>query len=299
MYANSGYLNNSQIHFMDKSKPLVVGSCGTYHLHTYPRLPTYRPKGRIDYQLLYIAAGKAHFYFKDNEEEIVTAGHMVLYRPKEMQKYVYYAEDQTEVYWVHFTGSDVKKLLKTYGLPAAGHVFYTGTSPDYQLLFRRMIQELQMCNPHYEEVLAMSLRQLLILIFRQSAQNKKVNTYVQTEIEQTIHFFNEHYNQNINIADYAASKGMSTSWFIRSFKQYNGLTPMSYILSLRISTAQSLLETTSYNVTEIASIVGYDNPLYFSRLFHKQVGLSPREYRKQKEMEMSGKESGSPIPQPP
>ena len=107
MYLNSGYLNHSRVDFMDKTKPLIVGSCGTYHLFTREKLPTYRPKGRIDYQLLYVAAGKAHFFFR-GKEEIVTAGHMVLYRPKEVQRYVYYGADQTEVYWVHFTGRDVK-----------------------------------------------------------------------------------------------------------------------------------------------------------------------------------------------
>lgn len=54
-----------------------------------------------------------------------------------------------------------------------------------------------------------------------------------------------------------------------------------YILSLRISNAQTLLKSTNYNVTEIADIVGYDNPLYFSRLFKKQSGMSPSEFRKQ------------------
>ena len=62
------------------------------------KLPTWRPRGRLDFQLLYIAAGKAHFHFgSDTEETIVPAGHMVLYRPKEPQKYEYYANDQTEV----------------------------------------------------------------------------------------------------------------------------------------------------------------------------------------------------------
>lgn len=58
MYINSGYLHNSLLDFKDKTRPLVVGSCGTYRLIHQPRLPTYRPRGRIDYQLLYITAGK-------------------------------------------------------------------------------------------------------------------------------------------------------------------------------------------------------------------------------------------------
>lgn len=61
--------------------------------------------------------GKAHFHFGDGDEDtIVQAGHMVLYRPKEPQKYEYYGVDQTEVYWVHFTGSNVTNLLRSHGL---------------------------------------------------------------------------------------------------------------------------------------------------------------------------------------
>ena len=86
MYANSAYLNNTLQAIKDKSKPLIVTSCGTYRLYTKPKLPTLRPRGRVDYQLLYIAAGKAHFYFNE-KEQIITAGHMVLFRPKEPQKY--------------------------------------------------------------------------------------------------------------------------------------------------------------------------------------------------------------------
>ena len=134
MYMNAGYLHNSRVDFKDKSRPLIVGSCGTYHLYTTPKLPTYRPRGRIDFQLLYIAAGQAHF-FLDGKDVVVTAGHMVLYLPKEVQKYVYYGVDQTEVYWVHFTGGNVKNILKSYGIPLNGHVFYTGKFPEYQRLF--------------------------------------------------------------------------------------------------------------------------------------------------------------------
>ena len=73
---------------------------------------------------------------------------------------------------------------------------------------------------------------------------------------------------------------MSTSWFIRNFRLYTGFTPMQYILSKRIYNAEVLLKNQHYNVTEIARIVGYENPLYFSRAFKKAKGLSHLEYRK-------------------
>lgn len=205
---------------------------------------------------------------------------MVLYLPKEVQKYVYYGVDQTEVYWVHFTGGNVKNILKSYGIPLNGHVFYTGKFPEYQRLFLEMIQELQLCRPHFEELLSALLGQLFILISRQLNGTHKLADYIQTEMESAIRYFNEHYNKEIVIDDYAASTHRSTTWFIRSFKQYTGMTPMQYIISTRISNAQRLLGSMDYNVTEIASIVGYDNPLYFSRLFKKQTGMAPSEYRK-------------------
>ena len=283
MYTNLAYLNNSLIDFMDKKKPLIVGSCGTYHLFTRPRLPTYRPKGRLDFQILYIASGKAHFYFEDKGiDTVVPAGHMVVYRPKEPQKYEYFGDEQTEVYWVQFTGKDVKHILRSSGISDDMRVINTGTSLEYTRLFKQMILELQRRQPDYQEMLALLLRQLLITIHRQLASDRRSrNVYLDTEMEAAIQYFNDNYNTEINIEAYAASRGMSVSWFIRSFRQYANTTPMQYIVSIRIANAQILLETTNYNVTEIGRIVGYDNPLYFSRIFKKQKGASPSEYRTQ------------------
>lgn len=280
MYANTAYLNNTLYAIKDKSKPLIVTSCGTYRLYTKPKLPTLRPRGRVDYQLLYIAAGKAHFYF-DGKEQIITAGHMVLYRPKEPQKYDYYREDQTEVYWVHFTGGDVKNILRSYGLTDDKKVFYCGSGLDYQNLFRTMINELQMCKEKYSEMLEMYLRQIFIMLQRYFANAARTEPIrVIEEIDKATKYFNEHYNEDINIEEYTQKNYLSISWFIRAFKQCTGSTPMQYILSKRISNAETLLLDHSYNITEISQIVGYDNPLYFSRIFKKIKGLSPSEYRK-------------------
>ena len=117
MYINSAYLHNSTAAFCDTSAPLVVGSCGIYRIYTKSQLKTSRPKGRVDYQLLYIASGQAHFYF-DGKNQLVGAGNMILYRPDEPQKYVYYKDD-------------------------CQRVIASKTSPYYQMLFEKIIDELQ------------------------------------------------------------------------------------------------------------------------------------------------------------
>lgn len=279
MYTNNAYLNNRTQDIKDKSKPLIVTSCGTYRLYTRPKLPTWRPRGRLDFQLLYIVSGKAHFHF-DGKEQIVTAGHMVLYRPKEPQKYEYYGEDQTEVYWVHFTGGNVTNILRSYGLTDDKKVFYCGSDLNYQNLFRTMINELQMCKENFAEMLEMHLRQIFIMLQRYFANTLNTNNiHVVEEIDKATTYFNEHYNEDISIDEYAQNNHVSVSWFIRNFKQCTGSTPMQYILSKRIYNAEILLQDSAYNITEIAQIVGYDNPLYFSRIFKKVKGLSPSEYR--------------------
>ena len=280
MYINSGYLNNSRTDFKDNSTPLVVGSCGTYRLKTRPKLPTCWQKGRRDYQILYVANGKTHFWF-DGKGEIVSAGHMVLYKPEEIQKYVYYLEDNPEVFWIHFTGSDVKNILAYHGISLDEHVFYCGVLPDYKALFRKIIQELQLCRYGYEDYIASLFNDILLLVDRQQHEQKKATGNVQEQIERAAAYFNENYNTKISIDDYAESLHISTNWFIHNFKQYAGMSPAQYILSLRMVNAQSLLERTTYNIKEISEIVGYENPLYFSRVFKKEIGKSPAQYRKE------------------
>ena len=63
MYINSAYINDSLLYCKDDKHPLSIGSCGNYKLLTDTILPTTRPHGRPDYQLIYIASGIAHFFF--------------------------------------------------------------------------------------------------------------------------------------------------------------------------------------------------------------------------------------------
>ena len=280
MYTNVAYLNNSVSVVKDTSKPLIVTSCGYYRVDSGPVIKTNRPRGRRDYQLLYILEGKAHFYFESGER-IVNKGEMVLFRPYDHQSYFYFPQDKCQSFWVHFTGSDVEQIIDYYKLPKSENVFYSGSSPDYQWLFEQMIRELQLCRANYKELLTMLLRHIFLLVNRFLKEGSKSGIDALNDIERSIRYFNENYTKNINIEEYAKSLHISACWFNRRFKQVTKMTPLQYILSVRLANAKMLLETKDYNVTETAYAVGFNNPLYFTRLFTKHIGISPSEYKKQ------------------
>ncbi len=269
MYMNNAYINDSLLNYKDTTKPLSIGSCGTYHLFTIPNLPTYRPHGRLDYQLIYIASGVAHFFFGENAPDtIIPAGTVIIFRPKEYQKYIYYGIEKTEVFWIHFSGNSVKNILRNHGISDDMHIIKTGTKLVFSNTFKNIINEIQQRQNNYELMVDMYFRQLLINISREYTSEKNGrNSYIDHEIEMAQQYFNENYNVPISIEDYASSHGMSISWFIRNFRERTGSTPLQYILSLKLNNAQSLLEATDYSINEISNIVGYDNQLYFSRLF--------------------------------
>ena len=144
-----------------------------------------------------------------------------------------------------------------------------------------MIKELQMCKSGYSEMLEMYLRQIFIRLQRHFEQTIITDTsQIAEEIDKAIVYFSEHYNEAINVDAYAKQNHVSTNWFIRNFKMYTGTTPKQFILQKRINNAETLLQNKQYNIKEIAQIIGYDNPLYFSRIFQRMKGISPSEYRK-------------------
>ena len=87
------------------------------------------------------------------------------------------------------------------------------------------------------------------------------------------------YYQRIDLGQLADESGFSLPHFIRSFTAVYGLSPLQYILQLRISRAAELLERTALSISQIGDQCGFEDSNYFSRVFRKRMGCSPRPYR--------------------
>lgn len=89
----------------------------------------------------------------------------------------------------------------------------------------------------------------------------------------------EQYNNEYNSEHYAKICAMSVSGFSHKFKRILGVAPKKYFMNIKIDTSKELLRFTNLSIKEIANKVGFENSLYFSRLFKQETNLSPSEYR--------------------
>ena len=281
MYINRAYLGKPHEDIVNTAAPLSVTAVGNFQIHTKKVHKTCRENGRNDFQLIYIAKGKLHL-IQNGKEQVLQKGNIILFRPGEPQIYNLYAKDAPETYWVHFTGNNVNRILEYYKISPDVNVVFTGLSQNYKWLFRQMIQELQLKRSDFSDMLTLQLRQLLLYISRSIREEVPVSAELLDEIERAMHHFNKNFYMPIVIEDYAKEHHMTPWWFIQSFKKIAQVTPTQYIVALRISNAKNLLANSDYSVAKIANMVGYENALYFSRLFSKHVGMPPREYRKLK-----------------
>ena len=104
------------------------------------------------------------------------------------------------------------------------------------------------------------------------------------KIEQSIAYMMEHLDKPLQVATLAAAANVSASHFFVLFKRCTGCPPIDYFTRLRMQRARQLLEADSLHVKEVAAVLGYDDPFYFSRVFKSVNRIAPSKYRlKQKQ----------------
>ena len=281
MMERSGHLRpiRRDIGYSDQTRPLVVNCCGCQHFDTVDSFRG-RPGGRLDYQLIYLLDGCGTFLL-DGKQRTVRAGELVLYRPGEPQVYSYFHKDAPLVYWIHFTGTEAEALLRTYDIRTG----YIGCSTALKSIFEEILLELTLKKRNFEDVVCFSFRRLLAMMDRVRSEKENQPGH-RMPIDELIVELNLRYQRDWTIASMAKFCMVSESCFAHAFKKYMQITPMQYLTGIRISVAKDLLTDSTLPIADVASAVGYDNPLYFSRVFKSAEGISPKQYRMQMEKEL-------------
>ncbi len=104
----------------------------------------------------------------------------------------------------------------------------------------------------------------------------------QSLVKESLEYIDKHYQEQMSVSDISRALGTSTSYLSRIFKESTGETIIRTINNKRIERAKAYLAETDYKVYEVADILGFENVTYFSRFFKKHTGMSPKEYKEDK-----------------
>ncbi len=100
------------------------------------------------------------------------------------------------------------------------------------------------------------------------------------DLLRSMDYMQMHYSEPLSLALLSEISGYSESYYCHSFHDFSGSTPFEYLNRIRIVKACELLSTTAKKITDIASLVGFNNISYFNRTFTRIMGSTPSAYRK-------------------
>ncbi|MNH88465.1 Transcriptional activator NphR [compost metagenome] len=145
--------------------------------------------------------------------------------------------------------------------------------------------------PIFDRLLACDIQKLLLLIEHStqsdlaaaSSSGLGANTIkpaLHDPIYDLIRYMEGFYQTDISLALLAERSGLTPSYIIRLFKERIGVTPIQYLLELRMHSATCYLQLTDMSVQDIAETSGFPSIHYFSRMFKQRFGVSPSDWKR-------------------
>ena len=253
------------------------------HIGYYPSAKFHyfkRPNGANEYVFIYCEKGKGWVEY-DEERYILQQNSAFIIPAKEAHSYGADNRDPWSIYWLHFNGKNVDMFASIIGkvlyLKDADNSRYN----DRFTLFEDMFQNLSMgYSPENLEYISYCLTYFFASIKYLNQYREIKNIKVDDVIQQCIHFMKDNLENKISLEDIANEVGYSSSYLTNLFSQKTSYSPMIYYNQLRIQRACSYLQFSKLKIKEISFRLGFYDPFHFSNAFFKEMGISPKEYRK-------------------
>lgn len=206
-------------------------------------------------------------------EHPVTADHIYILPQGEEHHYRSSAGDPWVKVFINLTGELPPKLLASFGL--SGQWLFDGRG--LRDIFQRIaaIVNEEETQPGEEAALVGLFTEALFRLHRCYAQEPHSAEAVRLK-----EYLDCNSHRLVGNRELAAQIFRSQDYCIKLFKREFGTTPYDYQIGLKMQVTESLLRNSSLSVKRIGAQVGYPDPGYFSGLFRRKVGISPREYRK-------------------
>lgn len=265
-----------------QTNDLYIICCGEEHFDS-PKI--IGPCTRDGWHLHFITSG-CGYLSADGITRRLSRGQIFLLQPG--VEYTYWADKTTpwSYAWIHFDGLNAAAYMEKAGFPRGVYVRDSIIRPD---TFSSLVEKI-LCIPELTFANELKRIGLLYTAIGLLVESHNTQCYPQQThydyspkiyVQHAIDYIHKNYAQTSvsQLADYI---GINRSYLTSIFKKLVGVSPQEYLLNFRMEESAKLLAESSLPVKTIASSVGYDNPLTFSKTFKTRFGCSPQNYRNER-----------------
>lgn len=231
-------------------------------------------------ELFYVTDGEG-WLCTDEEQIPLSKDQLVIVNPK-----VHHTERSSRQHKMHYIVLGVDNLQFHFHQETTFspfQVFQLSSQQDMILsLFHIILDELQKKQPSYEEICQHYLSILLLQIHRITGEDFSFTppTDIPYECQRAKAYIEEHFHEAVTLDLLATIVHWDKYYLSHQFSTAFCVSPINYLLQLRIAHSRRLLRDTDYSITQIAESSGFSSQNYFTQAFTKIVGISPRAYRK-------------------
>lgn len=227
--------------------------------------------------LSYIPKGCGWFEDERTPRRQVTAGCVIYQRAGVWHNYDPAPGTVWSEYWLFFDGRRAEQLYGSI-LPERQMVFEIGVMEALLDAWKELYDVWFFRQPGYQEYALLLAHQILVEIHvrRRGLMFRRRDDPIAYACQHMRSYFGK---TALPMRGLMNGLGMDYELFRKRFKNQIGSSPKQYFLMLKINQAKERLLKPLHNIKEIAVELGFDDPYYFSRLFKRKTGLSPRQYR--------------------
>ncbi len=228
------------------------------------------------YSLIYCQSGQGALDYKDKVRTI-NRGDLVLIPPH--QAFSYQAEQDNTVYWINFAGKLADDFAERLLMKMDDGVAHVGVLSniiaDFDYLLELGSRGYTATNVIHAVHLLQQALSFLALQLRTAEFSKATNF----DLEAIENLMRNNLHQELNLDVLAHYSQLSKFHFAKKFKELTDTSPIQHFINLKIQQACFQLDNSELTVKSVGESLGYNDPYYFSRLFKKIVGMSPKQYR--------------------
>lgn len=239
-----------------------------------------RSLGSDQYILIHCIEGMGSITINQKEFKLIPNSFCII--PKHTpHKYLAEPDNPWSIYWLHFKGSKASHLYHKYCHNGEPCIKQIPLDENRNHLFDGMMDILEMgySMEHLEYININLWHVLSSFLYPQYFESTRKHHLEEDVISASIRFMQNNLDKPLAIKDLADRFHYSTSYFFTLFKKRTGYAPINYFNHIKVQKGCQYLSFSNISIKEICYKLGFEDPLYFSRLFKKVMGISPSQYR--------------------